>query len=1106
MRPLSLRIEGLRSFRKEVAIDFGDRRQIAVVGDTGAGKSSILEAMTYALYGKTSFAHANQDLMNDMSDRTRVVLRFRVSDQECEVARTLRRDGKGKVKQSGARLRLMGEDGEPVELVEQVRRVDERIEQLVGLDKDAFLRTVILPQGRFARLLVEDQPRERSRVLRQLWPTGDLERAGELATRAREDLSETRAQLQQEAAAHPEDPEAQMAELNEAAATARRQADAASALAKEASRACQSLEEAAEKRRRASEAGAPLAAGLSRIGAAEAWIAPVEQISREIGKTDDELARRLADLRDELGRIPAEDGPDVREVATALGKLNSFGNLAKAAVEEAEEMRRKTARAESLRGDADRARNAAAKAREKAERHAKQRPPLVEVAETARTRREKARMERQRCEGLRDLAEEARRSEAKLADRRSELAAQAEEAAEQTEKAKKAAAKAEAGFAAAQRANSAAAAAHGLHPGDDCPVCLRGLPEGWSPPEDAGHADAEAAWRQAQEAAQESGLGSERARTKMKSVERQLDDAQNDRRQASKKYRAALAQLVSEFRDASADALARRPADVLAGKPADALAGRPADVARPGAADDAAKAAATDGEPPLPSLDALLRPLEAACRKASDALGLHDEERKVLDDEQARLDTEAAKTDADARNADERTADARRQAVDALARLAGNVGETPSPYRPQVDLPPDPNELDKIDPAAAKRPMAAAKERQGVLDQREQRRKQLETKQEEANKARETLAQRRTAEVEQPLADAVEPLGLHRDAVLRALHVLGLGNEPGADADLPGAPSAGDPAAHQAWLRNLRGRTEAVIETAGIRAKEGAAAEKTARDALEELGRRLAAEREAEESSLDTEAETASAPAAEFPSSPKEVRSHAVAAHNNAELHARLAARDRDAFAAIKDDVLALRALLDEAGRLERALSDLDKALKPGAFLKWLTLRRSRSLLVHASRALGEISRDKYAFADPEDDNAQWSVLDKQSGQPRSPASLSGGEQFIASLALALGMVEMMARSGGRLESLFLDEGFGALDRHNLDAAVEALGAVANSGRMVGVISHLRAVAEQIDHVLEVERTASGSHAKWLSRQERRRRAVSDAGPEVSAAFGGLVE
>jgi len=61
-------------------------------------------------------------------------------------------------------------------------------------------------------------------------------------------------------------------------------------------------------------------------------------------------------------------------------------------------------------------------------------------------------------------------------------------------------------------------------------------------------------------------------------------------------------------------------------------------------------------------------------------------------------------------------------------------------------------------------------------------------------------------------------------------------------------------------------------------------------------------------------------------------------------------------------------------------------------------------------------------------------------------------------------MVEMMGRQGDRIESLFLDEGFGALDRTNLDVAVEALRSVAASGRLVAVITHLRAVAEQIDH------------------------------------------
>ncbi|MGH8908920.1 MAG: SbcC/MukB-like Walker B domain-containing protein [Egibacteraceae bacterium] len=119
---------------------------------------------------------------------------------------------------------------------------------------------------------------------------------------------------------------------------------------------------------------------------------------------------------------------------------------------------------------------------------------------------------------------------------------------------------------------------------------------------------------------------------------------------------------------------------------------------------------------------------------------------------------------------------------------------------------------------------------------------------------------------------------------------------------------------------------------------------------------------------------------------------------------------------------------------------------------------------------------------------------------------MSGGEKFVASLALALGMVELMARSGGRLESLFLDEGFGALDRANLDQAVEALAGVASQGRMVAVTSHIRAVAEQIDHVLAVTRHPTGSRTAWLTPSQRRDAVTADLLDDVSSAWEGLLD
>ena len=163
MRPIHLTVEGLRSFRSPVPIDFAGRDHVAIVGDTGAGKSSILEAITYALYGRTMFtAKGNQELMNDTSTHLRVVLRFRVSGETWEVARTLKKGGQGKVGSASAQLRRVGAANETIEQVALVGPVNERIEKLIGLDSDAFLRTVILPQGRFARLLVEDKPTERA--------------------------------------------------------------------------------------------------------------------------------------------------------------------------------------------------------------------------------------------------------------------------------------------------------------------------------------------------------------------------------------------------------------------------------------------------------------------------------------------------------------------------------------------------------------------------------------------------------------------------------------------------------------------------------------------------------------------------------------------------------------------------------------------------------------------------------------------------------------------------------------------------------------------------------------------------------------------------------
>jgi len=102
--------------------------------------------------------------------------------------------------------------------------------------------------------------------------------------------------------------------------------------------------------------------------------------------------------------------------------------------------------------------------------------------------------------------------------------------------------------------------------------------------------------------------------------------------------------------------------------------------------------------------------------------------------------------------------------------------------------------------------------------------------------------------------------------------------------------------------------------------------------------------------------------------------------------------------------------------------------------------------------------------------------MDAFTGQCRPPHSLSGGETFLTSLALALGLAEVVtARAGGiRLDTLFIDEGFGSLDDDTLDLAMRTLDELRQGGRTVGVISHVASMKDQLPAQLRVVATPRG--------------------------------
>lgn len=161
------------------------------------------------------------------------------------------------------------------------------------------------------------------------------------------------------------------------------------------------------------------------------------------------------------------------------------------------------------------------------------------------------------------------------------------------------------------------------------------------------------------------------------------------------------------------------------------------------------------------------------------------------------------------------------------------------------------------------------------------------------------------------------------------------------------------------------------------------------------------------------------------------------------------------------------------------ALGDLAALLTDGKFVANAVRQRQLALLGAASKTLLTISGGKFGFAE------NFRIIDTGIGQARDVKTLSGGETFQASLALALAVVELASRASGRVDSLFLDEGFGSLDSGVLQDALNALAAHSTAGRLVTIISHMRSIAEITDHVLVVERTFAGSRAHWASPEER---------------------
>src|SRR6185436_10499345 len=179
MRPVHLSVEGLACFKDRQEIDFRMLELFAISGPTGAGKSTLLDAVIFALYGEVPRVKLQNrtEMISAGRNRVSVVLDFDVGADRYRIARTLRRNGAHDV-------RLEKYDGTDFSenLADQVRTAAIQIGQILGLEAPAFMQSVILPQGEFAKFL-KAPPRDRRGMLRTLLRLDVYERMREQAQR-----------------------------------------------------------------------------------------------------------------------------------------------------------------------------------------------------------------------------------------------------------------------------------------------------------------------------------------------------------------------------------------------------------------------------------------------------------------------------------------------------------------------------------------------------------------------------------------------------------------------------------------------------------------------------------------------------------------------------------------------------------------------------------------------------------------------------------------------------------------------------------------------------------------------------------------------------------
>lgn len=1055
MRPLRLTLTGVRSYTGTCTIDFTNKRLLAILGDTGVGKSTILESIIFVLYGACSWSAnptATYELIGKGCPSMHVAFEFSANGREWSVRRTLHAD---KNKRPQAVLEPLTKDAADMR-VNDMRAVTQAVTRIIGLNWQGFVSTVLLPQGKFDTLL-KAPGAIRADILRHVFGINELERVRKLAGARLERLNTQITEATRAQAHLLPDPHAAaiqaMLDLERTRDIATRRRERLDALRAGQNRAIEhkhrktGLDKATRllRERAVADASITMAALARKKRELDTEAAAQETAGRELNAKLDAAQGALD--------TAAQAGDTLRSLSSAFAVLSRLPE--RAAGLDAAGQRLKQEQFQYNKHEQEHTR-----ARQELEEHEQRQAALVEAADRAEQTVSEARAHTDQVqEAVRAALQEADAAAGHLQAQRTALETVEKQRAHSADlenelKERRGALKAAQDvLAALQRREAAHAAGSGLAPGDTCTVCTRPIPSDFTPPPLLNGKALTQAKRKVttcSNAVEAAVAAKAEAAAQLKGAERKVDKHRRGHLAARERMDAALLQ-VQEMVDAVHPVGAPATATAL-----DTLGGQATAQAH----------ALAEAEPVGRSqitraVKALIQPLReaegealAAHTSAQAELGAaqaeHEAARAELKRQRSRLQRERKRLDK-----------TQLQYETELANLLTEVADLPSSIRPAQ---PSPSELPSLqDIASAKE---AAGQRLERLEQRTQERDDARQAFTLHSESLQALDARRRRTVETPVRNLIKQLERWADTATDAAGLL----EDEASLDLPPVPDAGDLAAVDAYCVALASLHQRLTGALGQAAQH---ADDEVRAFEKELIRQ--ADTTADETdqnpgfSVPAKSDLLN-PAVLDPLSRKTLQ--AEAAHDKAKTDLRTA-QSQIPYAD------ALKTALETAHQQAAVWKSVSDQLTDGRFLTYLTDQRTRSLLSHGSRILQQISMGNYAFA------KKFQILDIATNQTRAPETLSGGETFQASLALALALVERHNRSHSKLESLFLDEGFGSLDNNRLDDTLAVLSSSVTRDKMVTVISHLFPVADAVDDVLLVDKTAQGSTATWLTPQQR---------------------